>query len=90
MLNLQITNEQQFLADGLKTHLKSHIVELQKRIVDASESLEYGMERKTHWEKEQEEERFTIWMQGYTIKLRNAQYQLEWYEKKYEELCLEM
>lgn len=89
MLNLQIKNEQQFLLDGLKTHLKSHIAELNKRIVDATESLEFGMERKPIWEKEQEE-RFTIWMQSYTIHLRNAQYQLEWYEKQYEELCLEM
>lgn len=86
MLNLQITNEPQFLADGLKTHLKSHIEHLNKRIVDATESLEYGIERKPHME----EEHFIMWMQQYTILLRSSQYQLEWYEKQLEALCLEI
>lgn len=82
MINLQIKNEEQFLFDELKKHLKSHIAELEKRVVDYTTWLEFGMKRKPF----KEEEEFTIWMQTYTILLRNAEYQLKWYQKQYNNL----
>jgi hypothetical protein len=84
MLNLQIKNEKQFLLDGLKTDLESKIKELHKRKENASSSLEFANERQPVWSEHQ----FETWMKAYTIMLKQSEYDLEWYEKKYNELCL--
>lgn len=86
MLNLQIKNEEQFLLNGLKKSLESKIEELHKTKTDAYSSLEYGMEREPVWSADQ----FETWMKSYTIMLKQAQNDLQWYSEKYRELCLEM
>jgi hypothetical protein len=93
MKNLQIKNEEQFLFDELKKHLKSQIAEFEKRVVDYTSYLKYGMETNTFKKLNKEtntfiddDERRLIWMQTYTIQLRNAEYQLKWYQKQYNNL----
>jgi len=84
MLDLQIKNEEQFLLDELKKELQEKISKLQCGVESAASFLEYGIERKPYMS----ENDFEFWMKGYTVKQKTYQYQLEWFEKKYNELCL--